>query len=209
MSARAVLHAILLCALTLGTAPVARAQDLGVALSPILVIDSDRMFRASQVGQRINAGLEARLEALVAENRKIEGQLVAEELSLTEQRQTMDPTEFRVLANEFDQRVQGIRAAQDAKQRELQQLRDAQSKTFIDEVAPILSAIGRERGALVILERRSVFLSADTIDVTEEAIARINASFQDSQDSPESIDPAEPSEDENQQTDQSGDPSAE
>lgn len=167
--------ALVLGVMTLAEPRAAYAQDLGVPLSPVLVIDSDRMFRASQTGQKINADLEERLDTLVAENRKIEGQLVAEEQALTDLRPTMNPTEFRNLADEFDQKVQGIRAAQDAKQRELQQARDAQSQTFIADVAPILSAIGRERGALVILERRSVFLSADTIDITEEAIARINA----------------------------------
>lgn len=156
-------------------AAISNAQDIGTPLSPVLVIDTDSVFRASRIGQNINADLEAQLEALAVENRTIETELVAEELSLTRLREGMEPAEFRELANAFDQKVQGIRLSQDNKQRDLQQLRDEENQSFIGAITPILSAIGRERGALLILERRSVLLSADTIDITQETIARINA----------------------------------
>ncbi len=39
---------------------------------------------------------------------------------------------------------------------------------------PVLSDLVRERGAVVVLDRRDVFLSADAIDITDEAIARLN-----------------------------------
>lgn len=153
----------------------ALAQDIGVQLSPVLVVDSDRVLRASQAGQKITADLEARLQALVAENRRIETELVAEELDLTQKRPTLDPVTFRALADAFNIKVQEIRATQDAKQQELQQLRDAENQSFMNSITPVLAAIARERGALVIVERRSVLLSADSIDITEQAIALINA----------------------------------
>ena len=153
------------------------AQDLGVPVSAILTIDSERVFNFTIAGRQISKDLEARLAALGSENRRIEAELVAEELDLTERRATMDPIEFRVLADAFDEKVQRIRAEQDAKQRALQRLRDADRQSFIDTIAPILSGIGRERGAVVILERRNVLLSADNIDITEEAILRINAAL--------------------------------
>ncbi len=142
---------------------------------PILVIDIERVFSATVAGQRVTRALEERFAALAAENRRIEAELMAEERQLTELRPTMDPEEFRKLADEFDARVQRIRAEQDAKQKALQEQRAAERQDFVDNIAPVLSEIGRERGALVILERRAVLLSADAIDITDEAIARINA----------------------------------
>lgn len=186
MTSGAILRWVLAAGLVLASPGLAVAQDIGVPLSPILVIDSDRVFRSSRAGQRIDAELEAQLAALVAENRTIEQDLVAEELALTDQRPSLDPATFRQLADEFDQKVQSIRAAQDAKQRSLQDLRNTENQSFVAAITPILSGIGRERGALVIMERRSVLLSADTIDITEEAIARINASL------PEISDPQTP-----------------
>jgi len=163
-----------LAALFLAVLP-ANGQDLGRVVSPVLVVDTERVFQSSQIGQKITADLEAKLAALVAENRIIEEDLVAEELALTQQRATLDPVAFRALADLFDQKVQEIRSAQDQKQRELQLLQEAENNLFLDSIGPILSAIGRERGAYVVLDRRSVLLSADTIDITQEAIARLNA----------------------------------
>ena len=40
----------------------------------------------------------------------------------------------------------------------------------------------RERGAVIVLDLRDVFLSADQIDITEEAIERVNATLQPAED---------------------------
>ncbi|MGD9866344.1 MAG: OmpH family outer membrane protein, partial [Pseudodonghicola sp.] len=44
---------------------------------------------------------------------------------------------------------------------------------------PVLETLMRETGAGVILERNSVFLSANATDITDEAIARIDAAIGD------------------------------
>lgn len=166
------------------------AQDAAVNQSPVLTIDSERVFSSSDIGQNITQELESALAALVAENRRIEADLNAEEQDLTRRRPDMDPAEFRALADAFDVKVRRIRAEQDAKERELQLRREAERQNFIDVIAPILTSIGRERGAIVILERRSVILSADSADITEEVIARINAA-RSADDTPEPPQPLE------------------
>jgi len=157
------------------------AQELtfGEVATPVLVVDSERIFAESKIGARITKSLEARLEDLVAENRRIEAELTTEEQDLTEKREQLAPDAFRELADGFDAKVQRIRAEQDTKQRELQRLRDEERQGFLDAVAPILSGIARERGALLILERRTVLLSAEGIDITDEAIARIDRALSD------------------------------
>lgn len=157
------------------------AQELtfGEVATPVLVVDSERIYAESKIGARITKSLEARLEDLVAENRRIEAELTTEEQDLTEKREQLAPDAFRELADGFDAKVQRIRAEQDTKQRELQRLRDEERQGFLDAVAPILSGIARERGALLILERRTVLLSAEGIDITDEAIARIDRALSD------------------------------
>ena len=51
----------------------------------------------------------------------------------------------------------------------------AESVVIFNDIAALISEIVRERGALIVLDRRDVFLSADRIDITDDAIARINA----------------------------------
>ena len=167
MRARALLAAVLL---VLGAAATAQEP----VQSPILTIDLDRLFEETRLGARASALVEAEAVALTEENRRIEAELVEEESVLTEQRAAMPPEEFRELADAFDAKVQRIRAEQDAKARELAQLREAARQGFLGEIGGILTEIVNERGAVVVLERRDIFISADRIDVTDDAINRIN-----------------------------------
>ena len=176
MQASTYLKGLVICA-ALAVGLPAIAQDAGQVVSPILTIDSERVFGNTVSGQKISAEMEQRFNELGAENRRIEGELEAEELALTQQRATLAADEFRTLADAFDVKVQAIRAEQDAKQRALQQQQDAEQQGFLDRIAPILSAIGNRYGAVVILERRNVLLSADGVDITDEAIVRINEAF--------------------------------
>ncbi len=147
---------------------------------PILTIDQDRLFAETGPGETVNAELESRAAALAEENTLIEAELIEREQALTDQRPSLPPDEFRALADEFDVDVQRIRAEQDEKARVLNRERETARLNFVGDVAGIISGIVRERGALVVLDRRDVFLSADSIDITNEAIVRINEAAEES-----------------------------
>ena len=160
------------------------AQDqtdlpLGQLRSPVLIIDTERVFAESLFGLRIAAQVQADSEALVTENRRIEAALTEEERSLTLRRPTMTVEAFRTEADAFDERVQGIRRAQDAKQRALQDGIVTGRDQFLQAATPILGQIMQESAAAVILDRRSVFLGIGTIDITDQAIDRIDAAIGD------------------------------
>lgn len=177
--ARAICIAV--CAGWLGVAPasMAQAQDtsgLGTAQirSPVLVIDSDMLYRDSAYGRRVIADVEAERVALATENRQIEADLTAEEQRLTEQRPQLDPETFRDLADAFDEKVRAIRREQDSKARALSLRVEDNRGQFLSAAAPVLEAMMREAGAAVVLERRSVFLSLNLVDITRNAVDRID-----------------------------------
>ncbi|NKX46001.1 OmpH family outer membrane protein [Roseicyclus persicicus] len=176
-----------------GSATAAPAQDIGqpppppsptdlpVAATPpvaaIVVLNQERLLSQSLYGQRIQREVEAAGAALAAENRRIEAQLTEEELTLTERRGTMTAEAFRPLAEEFDTRVEGIRAAQEAKSRALQAQAEAAQARFFELAFPVLIEILRARGASVVLDNRMVLLSAEGTDITDLAIARVDAAI--------------------------------
>lgn len=160
---------LLALALLPGAAPIVAQQA-----SPILIIDQDRLFAETRLGAETLADLERQAQDLASENTMIEDALIAEESALTERRAGMPAEEFRPLADEFDQRVQRLRSEQDEKVRQLNRRRDEARAAFFNDVAAILSDIVREKGAVLVLDRRDVFLSADRIDITDEAIERVN-----------------------------------
>lgn len=189
---RAIIAAVLVAAApATAQEPSAEALPLGQVQSAVLTVDTERLFAESLFGQRVAAELRTATEALATENREIEAALTAEERSLTERRPTMTVEAFRAAADDFDARVQDIRAAQDAKERALQDSLSAGREDFLNAAAPVLAEMMRAAGAAVILDRRSVFLALGAVDITDEAIAAIDAAIGDGTgDSTGTIDPA-------------------
>lgn len=144
---------------------------------PLLLLDQDRLFLESDFGKATLARERAETAALEQENRRIEADLVAEEQALTEVRATLTPEEFAARAGAFDAKVERIRDEQDAKARRLNERRDADRKAFMEVVVPVLGAILGDRGATAILDKNMVILSLSAVDVTDEAIARVNAAL--------------------------------
>ena len=150
-----------------------------IVRSPILTIDSDRLYRDSAFGQRVLSDIEAQSAALADENRKIERQLEEEEAALTQQRAGMEADEVRALADAFDARVQAIRREREEKSRDVASQLETNRDRFLQVALPILQTIMRESGAAIVLEQRSVFISANAIDITDTAISRINSALGD------------------------------
>lgn len=174
---RAVLAAALIA---LGAAPVMGvAQDVGVVRSDILVIDPERLFEDSQMGRKMLADHQLEREALAAENEALAAELEAEEQRLTDIRSETSPEEFRELADAFDERVQQIRADSERRVRDLERARERLPVEFLGRVDQIILDIMRASGGVVLLDERTVILRAEAVDITDRAIARINAEFGD------------------------------
>ncbi|MEY8839641.1 OmpH family outer membrane protein [Cribrihabitans sp. XS_ASV171] len=157
-----------------------QSQQLGLPQqTTILTISSDRLFSASAFGERVLAELEAESAVLAAENERIVAELSREEQDLTRRRTEMEPEAFRALADAFDEKVQRHRENQKAKLDALAIKDDEARATFFRLARPVLSELMRDTGAGVILERSSVFISADSTDVTSLAVSRIDEAIGD------------------------------
>jgi Skp family chaperone for outer membrane proteins len=174
-----IVAAVLLVAAPLAAQQADGLAPTGVVQSPILTIDPDRLFAETQFGRRVTADVNRAAAALDQENSRIETQLTAEEQSLTARRPEMAIEAFQVEAEGFDARVQTIRAEQDAKERALTQAVTDGRNRFLEAATPILVQIMIDSGAAVILDRRSVFLGVGAVDITDTAIAAIDAALGD------------------------------
>lgn len=181
----------LVCALALAAWPALGAAQTAipsdslatpVARSQIAVIEQERLFLQTRFGKAMQASTDSARKALQAENQRLEANLEAEERKLTDQRPTMPADQFRPLAEAFDEKVKGIRQAQDTKARELARRAEEDRARFVETAAPILAALMSELGAVVLIDKSVAVLSMDSIDVTDEAIAKIDAVLGDGQD---------------------------
>jgi len=150
------------------------AQTAEVTPEGIFVINADRLFAESAIGQSIREDFQARRLELQAENERIIAELVAEEQDLAARRPDMDIEEFRLEAEAFDQKAIEIRAARDAKERSISEAAEAAQARFNEQVREVAGQVMIERGGKVILDSRSVYLALRSIDITDAVIARLD-----------------------------------
>ncbi|WP_181363702.1 OmpH family outer membrane protein [Aliiroseovarius pelagivivens] len=153
----------------------ATAQQSGVqSVSQIVTIDRQRLFSETVYGQRVVATVEVERARLAQKAREAEADLAQEEKLLTDQRGSMDPTAFRVLADAFDRKVNELRAEGQQREQEFVSVLEREQSAFFERIGPILGRMVRELGAVVILDRRAILLATRNIDITEMAIRRID-----------------------------------
>lgn len=149
-------------------------EPAAVMQSAVVTLDRARLFEETLMGQAIQTRIEAASADLIAENRRLEAALEAEERALTERRASLPVDQFRTIAREFDTRVEELRLAQEAKSRSVTRSRDLEQQRFFEAAIPVLAELMTDLGAVAIIDRSAVILSFDRIDITDQAIVRLN-----------------------------------
>lgn len=166
------LTVIILCVLTTFSAHVA-AQD--IVVNPVVTVDLDRLVNETQIGQYLSFQMGERAQKLQKELDKIEAELSAEEEDLIKQREELELSEFRVLAKAFDEKAVRLRLEQQAKIQALEEEGSKRRQDLLRSFVPVLSQVMRDRGASILLDRRSVVLDdRASVDITDVAIMIID-----------------------------------
>lgn len=166
------LKVIILCVLTTFSAHVA-AQD--IVINPVVTVDLDRLVNETQIGQYLSFQMGERAQKLQKELDKIEAELSAEEEDLIKQREELELSEFRVLAKAFDEKAVRLRLEQQAKIQALEEEGSKRRQDLLRSFVPVLSQVMRDRGASILLDRRSVVLDdRASVDITDVAIMIID-----------------------------------
>ena len=153
-------------------------RNSDVIKSSILVLSQDDLFNKSAPGRALLKLFEEEQSRLLVEAAKIEKQFIEEEKSLTEQRETLDASEFQILAEDFDLKVEAMRTSRAAKDKKLQQDFSIWRKKFVQIIVPIIREQMSLFNALVVLDTNNRGLIYDKkVDVTSVIIARLNEEY--------------------------------
>ena len=171
------LFSFLLSAVLAFAAPV-HGQE-AAAPSSVLTVDLEKIARESDYGQRVNGLYQAEILTLQSQAKQVEAELIAEEQDLVAQRDIVSPEEFKELSQAFDRKVVAIREDQNSKQSELQAKQRDDQRNLLRLIAPILYEIVSARGASVLIDRRNIVLDLSSVDITDEAIAKMNETLGD------------------------------
>ncbi|RMC40594.1 OmpH family outer membrane protein [Paracoccus siganidrum] len=148
-------------------------------VAPVLTVDQDALFARSAWGRRVQAELDEEGSKIAAENERLANQLAAEEADLTERRKDLDPAEFRRLAEAFDTRATNVRRERAQVVQELNARAEADRDAFYQAALPVMGELMTSRGAVAVLDRRTVFVSLDAIDVTDDLIELLDETLSD------------------------------
>lgn len=141
---------------------------------PVATINQEKLFSNSLYGKSFNEKLQDDANILSLENRRIEKELSDEEISLTQKRKELPNEDFRKLADIFNKKVESIRRDQSLKSAELNATNTQIRKRFFIQVQPIIVQLMQERGIQFILNEQSIFMSANSGDITQAAVERID-----------------------------------
>lgn len=148
--------------------------DLGRDNRTIGVLDQERLYTMSLFGQRVRAEVQAAFQVLENENNTLLADLSAREQELTALRNTLPAEDFRELADDFDTDVEEIRTSQDGKLREISAYQEQEEQRFFAAASPLISALSREAGLQILLDKRNVILADPESDLTDQLVLRLN-----------------------------------
>lgn len=164
-------------ALALSLAPAfARAQP---AAGGVVAMNLEQVFGQTMLGKRMRADHAAAVARMEACNDNLRIRLEAEEARLADLRSDIAGDEFRELADAFDAEVRRIRTARARSAEALERSWGEAHVAFLRAVQGVLGRILTQRGAAVLLDNSALLLATNEVDITSEAILRIDEAIGD------------------------------
>lgn len=138
------------------------------------IIDINRVLTESKASLDASKQIEKIQTNVEAKAKDRDESIIAEREKLIEQQSIMAPEAFELKVAEFEKNVQKYQLERQEQIRSLDQMvQDARSK-ILEEVKPILKEHSSEIGITLVLEKNSVVLSADEMDMTDQVIKKLN-----------------------------------
>jgi Skp family chaperone for outer membrane proteins len=139
-----------------------------------MVIDVDTIMHDSKAAKAIDSQIEAQRQSYQKDLAKREGDLHATEQDLAKQQAVLAADAFQQRRKDFEQRVNDFQRDVAGKRRSLEQSFNEARLKVQGVLIEIISQIATERRANVVLPKSQVILVDKSMDLTEEALKRLD-----------------------------------
>ena len=159
---------------------VALALFLSIsALSPVfasdvVVVDIQQLEALSIVGKDLRKKIQTKRDALKAEVAKEEKALNNEQKKIMSLKETLSPEEFKVKAQAFDKSFKKKQNETAKKGRAFEKASMEAHSKLREKVVSVVGGIAEEKKYKIVLSRQSVVIVEKSMDITEEAMKRLN-----------------------------------
>ena len=101
-------------------------------------------------------------------------EIIKEQNLLIESQTIMAPEAFESKRNEYEVKVQKYNNERQSKLMKIDELIAVSRNDILNTVKPILEEISNEKGITIILEKTSIMLNAEKMDITNEVLKKLN-----------------------------------
>ena len=142
------------------------------------VIDINKIL--SDADAAVNAAKQIEEIAIEIENeiKLSDEEIIKEQNLLIESQSIMAPEAFESKRNEYENKVQKYNNERQSKLMMIDELIAVSRNDILNAMKPILEEISNEKGITIILEKTSIMLNAEKMDITNEVLKKLNKSLQ-------------------------------
>ena len=141
--------------------------SIGVLDLNKVLLDAKAAKKAAEEIDKIAKDIEEELISL-------EENMIKEQNKLVEAQSIMAPEAFELKRKEYENKVQNYNIERQNKLISVDKLVESSRNVILDKLKPILEEISEDKGITVILEKGTVLLNAETMDITDEVIKTLN-----------------------------------
>lgn len=155
------------------------AAEAQTATPQIVVINGDRVTAETDIGQQVRARLQAAAEDWQQRIGALQTDLQTQQQQLQAQQLTLSPDALATMTAEIEEKQVQLQRMQDDARRTIERMQASGVEEVNAVLIPALEAMAAENGYEIVLDSRltqtgGLLFYAESIDVTEEFIARVN-----------------------------------
>ena len=143
----------------------------------LAVIDLNKLLNVSKVAINANEQIEEISRGIDANLAEGEKELISEQQKLVEAQSIMAPEAFEEKRIEYEKKVQDFQINSQNTLIKLENKIAIIRSQILDEIQPILEEISKEKGITVILEKGTVILNAENMDITNLVLKKLDKEF--------------------------------
>ena len=141
--------------------------SIGVIDLNLILSEADAAKKAAKEIEQIAINIENE----IAESDK---EMIDNQNEILESQSIMAPDAFEVKRSEYEKKVQNYNIIRQEKLMSIDKLVSESRNDVLNALKPILEEIANNKGITILLEKNSVLLNADSMDITNEAIIMLN-----------------------------------
>ena len=144
--------------------------SIGVIDINKILSDADAAISAAEKIEEIAIEIENEIKASDEE-------IIKEQNLLIESQSIMAPEAFEAKRIDYENKVQKYNSERQSKLMKIDELIAVSRNDILNALKPILEEISNEKGITIILEKTSIMLNAEKMDITNEVLKKLNKSL--------------------------------